>query len=64
LKDLDPEPDWDPYKQITDPDPGGPKTYGTYGSGTMVKSTEKKCKRKEKWIGSGVDIVAANTGNF
>jgi hypothetical protein len=26
--------DPDPYKIITDPDPRGPKTYGSYGSGS------------------------------
>jgi hypothetical protein len=30
-KDSDPDPDPDPvpYIKITDPDPGGPKTYGS-----------------------------------
>jgi hypothetical protein len=36
----DPDPDSDPYLVLTDPDPGGPKTYGSYGfesgSATLV----------------------------
>jgi hypothetical protein len=33
-------------KIITNPDPGGPKTYGTYGSesGTLIFKTKRKTK--------------------
>ncbi len=36
--------DPDPYLCLIDPDPGGPKTYGSYGSGsvTLVPSLRKK----------------------
>ncbi len=30
--------DPDPYLWLTDPEPGGPKTYGASGSGTLVSS--------------------------
>jgi hypothetical protein len=32
---------------ITDPDPGGPKDYGSYISGTMMKRNNAKTMRKK-----------------
>jgi hypothetical protein len=36
---MDPT-DPDPYKIFTDPDPGGTKTCGSYGSETLLKSAK------------------------
>jgi len=40
----------DPYLRLTDPnaDPGCPKPYGSYGSGTTVKSYEVKKQKKSR----------------
>jgi len=39
-KGKDPEPDPDPYLWLMDPDPGGPKTWGSCGSGSIFKTNQ------------------------
>ncbi len=34
--DPEPKPDPDPYHVLMDPDPGDPKTYGSYGPGSAT----------------------------
>jgi hypothetical protein len=38
---------WDPDPLVQDPDPGGQKTYGSYGSGSTTLKTLKKIKAHE-----------------
>ncbi len=43
----DPDPNLDPYVRLTDP--GGPKTYGSYGSGTLLVTDRHSRETKETW---------------
>jgi hypothetical protein len=59
IEGPDPEPDPDPYLSLMDPDPGGPKTCGSYGSGSALLlwtiselSTRAPAKEKNRNTGA------------
>jgi hypothetical protein len=43
----DPKPDPDPCNVLLDPDPGLPKTYGSYGSGSGSATLDLRCVQVE-----------------
>jgi hypothetical protein len=60
-KDLKMDPEPDPYLWLMDPDPGGPKTCGSCGSGCGSGSGPTtllftKCTLTVKWLGHKIDF--------